>query len=103
MVYFEISTTKYDEDIKIIQVALTKMSALCNVDRGFRFGEPVSKFGWTFFHLIIEQELYFEITGKFSDMIKKCKGRKQDEKFTEFISHYFESRGCNVKIKMAKD
>ena len=103
MPYFEISSTKYDEDIKIIQVALTKMSALCNVDSGFRFGEPVSKFGWTFFQLIIEQELYFEITGKFSDMIKKCKGRKQDEKFTEFISHYFESRGCNVKIKMVKD
>ena len=93
MPYFEISSTKYDEDIKIIQVALTKMSALCNVDRGFRLGEPVSKFGWTFFHLIIEQELYIEIIGKFSDMIKKCKGRKQDEKFTEFISHYFESRG----------
>ena len=103
MVYFEISTTKYEEDIKVIQVALTKMSALCNVDRGFMFGKPVSKFGWTFFQLIIEQELYFEITGKFSDMIEKCKGRKQDEKFTEFISHYFESRGCNVKIKMAKD
>ena len=103
MPYFEISTTKYDEDIKIIQVALTKMSALCNVDGGFRFGEPVSKFGWTFFQLIIEQELYIEIIGKFSDIIKKCKGRKQDEKFTEFISHYFESRGCNVKIKMVKD
>ena len=103
MVYFEISTTKYDEDIKIIQVALTKMSALCNVDRGFMFGKPISKFGWTFFQLIIEQELYFEIESKFSDMIKKCKGSKQDEKFTEFISRYFESRGCNVKVKTLKD
>ena len=103
MPYFEISSTKYDEDIKIIQVALTKMSALCNVDRGFRFGEPVSKFGWTFFQLIIEQELYFEIESKFSDMIKKCKGSKQGEKFTEFISRYFESKGCNVKVKIVKD
>ena len=103
MPYFEISTTKYDEDIKIIQVALTKMSALCNVDRGFMFGEPISKFGWTFFQLIIEQELYFGIESKFSDMIKKCKGSKQDEKFTEFISRYFESRGCNDKDKTLKD
>ena len=103
MVYFEISTTKYEENIKLLQVAMTKMAAVCNVTVGFKFGDPVSRFGWTFFHLIIEQELYIEIIGKFSDMIKKCKGRKQDEKFTEFISHYFESRGCNVKIKMAKD
>ena len=103
MPYFEISTTKYDEDIKIIQVALTKMSALCNMSGGFKFGEPISKFGWTFFQLLIEQELYFGIESKFSDMIKKCKGSKQDEKFTEFISRYFESRGCNVKVKMVKD
>ena len=103
MVYFEISTTKYDEDIKIIQLALTKMSALCNIDKGFMFGKPISKFGWTFFQLIIEQELCFEIESKFSDMIKKCKGSKQDEKFTEFISRYFESKGCNVKVKMVKD
>ena len=103
MVYFEISTTKYEEDIKVIQVALTKMSALCNMNGGFKFGEPISKFGWTFFQLIIEQQLYFEIESKFSDMIKKCKGSKQDEKFTEFISRYFESKGCNVKVKMLKD
>jgi|TARA_B100000470_G_C19619246_1_gene314627 hypothetical protein len=101
--YFEISTTKYDEDIKIIQVALTKMSAHCNIDRGFRFAEPISKFGWTFFQLLIEQELYLGIENKFSDMIKKCKGNKQDEKFTEFIFRYFESEGCNVKIKTVKN
>ena len=103
MVYFEISTTKYEEDIKVIQVALTKMSALCNMNGGFKFGEPISKFGWTFFQLIIEQQLYFEIESKLSDMIKKCKGSKQDEKFTDFISRYFKSRGCNVKVKMVKD
>ena len=103
MPYFEISSTKYDEDIKIIQVALTKMSALCNVDRGFRLGEPVSKFGWTFFQLIIEQELYFEITGKFSDMIKKSKGNNADERFLNFMSSYFETRGCSVKMKMTND
>ncbi len=103
MPYFEISTTKYDEDIKIIQVALTKMSAHCNIDRGFRFAEPISKFGWTFFQLLIEQELYLGIENKFSDMIKKCKGNKQDEKFTEFIFRYFESEGCSVKIKTVKN
>ena len=103
MVYFEISTTKYEEDVKVIQIALTKMSALCNMNGGFKFGEPISKFGWTFFQLIIEQQLYFEIESKFSDMIKKCKGSKQDEKFTDFISRYFKSRGCNVKVKMVKD
>ena len=49
MAFFEISTTKYEENIKLLQVAMTKMAALCNVTVGFKFGEPVSRFGWDIF------------------------------------------------------
>jgi len=52
MPLFEISTTKYEEDIKLIQVAMTKMAAICNIASGFKFGDPVSRFGWTFFKII---------------------------------------------------
>ncbi len=103
MPYFEISTTKYDKDIKTIELALTKISALCNISNGFQLGQPISKFGWAFFQILIDQELYFGIESKFSDMIKKCKGSKQDEKFTDFLTRYLESRGCTVKVKMMKD
>ena len=103
MPFFEISTTKYKEDIEIIQVAMTKMAAICNIASGFKFGDPVSRFGWTFFKMFLDQELYIGIEDKFSDMIKKCKGYKPDEKFTNFLSQYFESRGCNVKVKMIND
>jgi len=100
MPIFEISTTKYEEDIKLIQVAMTKMAAICNVASGFKFGDPVSRFGWTFFKIFLDQELYIGIEDEFSDMIKKCKGGKPDEKFTNFLNQYLESMGCNVKIKM---
>ena len=103
MTHFEISTTKFDEDIKIIQVAMTKMSALCNINGGFKLGQPVSKFGWTFFQIFVDHNLYFGIEDKFSDMIKKCKGSNKDEKFTDFITRYFESKGSTVKVKLIKD
>ena len=103
MGFFEISTTKYGEDIKLLQVAMTKMAALCNITMGFKFGEPVSRFGWTFFQMFLDQELYVGIEDEFSDMIKKCKGNKPDEKFTNFLSQYFESKGCNVRVKIPKD
>jgi len=103
MGFFEISTTKYGEDIKLLQVAMTKVAAICNVAVGFKFGEPVSRFGWTFFQMFLDQELYVGIEDEFSNMIKKCKGNKPDEKFTNFLSQYFESKGCNVKVKMVKD
>ena len=103
MSFFEISATKYVEDIKLLQVAMTKMAALCNIATGFKFGEPVSRFGWTFFQMFLDQELYVGIEDEFSDMIKKCKGNKPDEKFTNFLSQYFESKGCNVRVKISKD
>ena len=103
MPFFEISTTNYEKDIKTIQLALTKMAAACNVSTGFRFGDPTSKFGWTFFQLFMDQELYVGIEDKFADMIKKTKGDRPDEKFINFLGMYFESKGCNVKVKVVKD
>ena len=103
MAFFEISTTNYEEDIKTIQLAMTKMAAVCNISTGFRFGDPTSKFGWTFFQLFMDQELYVGIEDKFADMIKKTKGYKPDEKFINFLGMYFESKGCNVKVKVVKD
>ena len=55
MPFFEISTTKYKEDIELIQVAMTKMAAICNITTGFKFGESTSRFGWTFFKIFIDQ------------------------------------------------
>jgi len=101
MPFFEISTTKYEENIKLLQVLMTKMAAVCDVADGFKFGEPTQRFGWTFFQMLVDQELYVGIEDKFSDMIKKSKGSKPDEKFTNFLNQYLESKGCNVKIKMA--
>ena len=103
MPFFEISTSKYKEDVKLLQVVMTKMAASCNIATGFKFGEPTPRFGWTFFQMLIDQELYIGIKNGFSDMIKKCKGDKPDEKFINFLSGYFESNGCNVKVKFAKD
>ena len=103
MAFFEISTTNYEEDIKTIQLAITKMAAVCNISTGFRFGDPTSRFGWTFFQLFMDQELYVGIADKFADMIKKTKGDKPDEKFINFLGMYFESKGCNVKVKIVNN
>lgn len=37
---------------------------------------------------------------KFSDMIDKSKGRKNDEKFTNFMIDFFNSRDCKIKLKL---
>jgi|TARA_B100001245_G_C22659970_1_gene323504 hypothetical protein len=45
MPIFELSTTKYDKDLPLLDVVMCKVSALCNIDKGFKFGESVSRFG----------------------------------------------------------
>jgi hypothetical protein len=35
-------------------------------------------------------------------MIKKAKGRKTDEKLTNFMIDFFESRGCKIKLKLVE-
>ena len=40
------------------------------------------------------------IVDEFADMIKKSKGGKPAEKFIDFLSKFFESNDCNVKLKL---
>jgi len=35
MTFFEISTTKYEDNIKLLQVVMIKMAAVCDVADGF--------------------------------------------------------------------
>ncbi len=102
-IIFEVSTTNYDKDIEFVTNALEDLQKLCDIDNGYKFSKPVSRFGWTFFKLWITPNLHLKIDEEFSDMIKKAKGRKQNEKFTNFMSDFFASKECNVKLKIAKE
>jgi hypothetical protein len=100
MKVFDVSSTDYLEDKRLINNALSDMAAQCGAQNDFEFGNPTSKFGWTFFKLWVKPSLQMQIEAKFSDMIKKSKGSKHEEKFVNFMSDYFQSRGCKVKIKL---
>ena len=100
MKIFDVSSIEYIEDKRLINNALTDMAAQCGMQNDFEFGNPTSRFGWTFFKLWIKPDLQNQIELKFADMIKRSKGSKHEEKFTNFMSDYFQSRGCKVKIKI---
>ena len=102
-IIFEVSTTNYDKDIEFVTTALEDLQKLCEINDGYQFSKPMSRFGWTFFKLWIKPNLLLKIDEKFSDMIKKAKGSKQNEKFTNFMSDFFASRECNVKLKFTEE
>ena len=97
----EISSKNYSDDQLAIKMALSHLETLVGSTNGYFFSEPYSKFGWTFFKIAIKADLQNGIEKKFSDMIEKYQWSNPTEKFTKFMTDYFATKGCNVRIKSA--
>lgn len=102
-IIFEVSTTQYDEDKMSMIKALSHLQTLCETPDAYQLGKPISRFGWTFFSLWLKPNLVTQIEERFSDMINKSKGRKNDEKFTNFMIDFFNSRDCKLKLKLVDE
>ncbi|QLH07512.1 hypothetical protein [Nitrosopumilus ureiphilus] len=100
-VVLEVGTKNYADDLLSIKKSLSHMESLLGCYNGYVLSEPSTKFGWTFFKLAFKPELQTGIEEKFSDMIEKYQWSDQPQKFVKFVTDYFLSRGCNVKIKLS--
>ncbi|GDY16255.1 hypothetical protein LBMAG54_11110 [Nitrosopumilaceae archaeon] len=97
---FEISTKNYGDDLLVIKKTLSHMETLVGSSNGYTLSEPSSKFGWTFFKLSFKPNLQNGIEEKFADMLNKYQLNNQSQKFTQFMTDYFKSKGCDIKIKI---
>ena len=100
-VVLEVGTKNYVDDLLSIKKALSHMESLVGGYNGYVLSEPSSKFGWTFFKLSFKPNLQNGIEEKFSDMLAKYERNDQSQKFAKFMTDYFISRGCDVKIKIS--
>ncbi|MCE9652660.1 MAG: hypothetical protein K8Q89_06350 [Nitrosarchaeum sp.] len=94
---FQLSTRSYETELPIVTKALEDLESECNVKDGYTIEKPFEKFGWTFFNIQISMEMA-QIIEK-SGMMKGALGYKIGEQMTNFIGHYLESKGSNVRIK----
>ena len=94
---FQLSTRYYDREIPLVRQALASLETKCKVDNGCTIGEPFNKFGWTFFNIKLSDRLA-NIIEK-SGMMKGALGYRIGEQMTNFVGHYLESKGSNVRIK----
>ena len=97
---FEVSTKNYGDDLLLIKKTLSHMETRVGGYNGYTLGEPSTKFGWTFFKLSFKPNLKNGIEEKFADMLNKYRLNNASEKFTKFMTDYFQAKGCNIKIKM---
>jgi len=94
---FQLSTRSYDEEITLVKNAMAELEKKCNVSDGYTISEPNSKLGWTTFNLQLSLEL--EKIIEESGMMEGALGHKIGEQLKNFLGHYFESKGSQVRIK----
>ena len=99
-IVFEVSSKNYGDDLLLIKKSLSHMETLVGCYNGYTLSEPTSKFGWTFFKLAFKPNLQNGIEKKFADMLNKYRFNNTSQKFTKFMTDYFQAKGCNIKIKM---
>ena len=94
---FQLSTRKYDEEIMIVKNAMTQLEDKCNVKNGFVLEEPSMMAGWSFFNIELSPEMLSVI--ETSGMMINAQGVGFSEQLKNFLGHYLESKGSDVRIK----
>jgi hypothetical protein len=94
---FQLSTRRYDEEINLVKKAMAELENICNVKNGYQIGEPFTKAGWTFFTIQLSSDILSVIEK--SGMMQGAIGYKIPEQLKNFLGHFLESRGSQVRIK----
>lgn len=102
-IVFEISTTKYETDNELVTSVMKDLQLSCGISDGFLLGSPIEKFGWTFFKILFKNELLVGIQEKFGTQIMNTKGNAFQEKFSDFVTKFFESKNCKIRMKLVED
>ena len=94
---FEISTRNYDEEIILVKKAMSELEKKCKTTNGYTIGEPSNMAGWTFFNIQLSQEMVSIIED--SGMMEGALGYRIGEQLKNFLGHFLESYGSQVRIK----
>ena len=94
---FQLSTRNYEKEFPLVKQALTDLESKCNVKKGYIIEERFDKFGWSFFNIQISEEMANVIEK--SGMMQGALGFRIGEQLKNFVGHYLESKGSNVRIK----
>ena len=81
----------------IVKNAMIELENKCKVKNGFTIREPSMMAGWAFFDLELSTEMLSVI--ETSGMMINAQGFGFTEQLKNFIGHYLETKGSNVRIK----
>lgn len=98
---FQLSTRKYEDEIDVIKKAMVELEENCKVKNGYEIGQPFTRAGWTFFNVEISLEMASVIEK--SGMMEGALGYRIGEQLKNFLGHFLELHGSNVRIKKLEE
>jgi len=75
---------------------MQELEIICKVKNGYKIFEPFTKAGWAFFNIQLSDEM-FSIIEK-SGMMDGAAGYRIGEQFKNYLGHFLESQGSQVRI-----
>ncbi len=94
---FQLSTRSYEEEIPLIKKAMIELEGICKIKNSFTIGEPFTRAGWTFFTIQINSEMVYTIEK--TGMLDGAIGFRIPEQLKNFLGHFLESHGSQIRIK----
>jgi len=79
-----------------VKKAMEELEGSCKLKNGYEIKEPFTKAGWAFFNLELSAEMASVIEN--SGMMENAGGFRISEQLKNFLGHFFESKGSNVRI-----
>ena len=76
--------------------AMEELEGNCKIKNGYEIKKPFAKAGWAFFNLELSAEMASVIEN--SGMMENAGGFSISEQLKNFLGHFFESKGSNVRI-----
>jgi hypothetical protein len=93
---FQLSTRKYEREIELVKNAMEDLERICDVKNGYKIGEPFATAGWTFFDMELSLDMVSVIEK--SGMMSGALGYRIGEQLKNFLGHFLESHGSQVRI-----
>jgi len=94
---FQLSTRSYEEEIPLVKKAMIDLEGICKIKNSFTIGEPFTRAGWTFFTIQITSEMVHTIEN--AGMLEGAIGFRIPEQLKNFLGHFLESHGSQVRIE----
>lgn len=101
---FRVSSINLENDVKAILEFLNELESIVHMKNNFILdSNAIYGMGWYFYELSLDAELVRKLMNVYGKEIAKSKGKKIDQKFTNWLMKKLKERNCAAQLKLKSE